>query len=324
MSSFSDSYMNSINNLCVNDSKIVPYGGVKMVKECFDFRDKKTIFPGVFYKDAVLSLMSRCNSDSVVLYNKYSFEKAHQVFSIFSVGISIASRPYLIKNNDDDIREKGLSVFFEQSIVPYGYKERLYVIKKLISFANKEKSRRLVICVRDYRNSPHAPKIAFKDIIRKQKLVVPSNLDVIVGRSDDWLPRAEHVISVTSSVLLDAINRNKYVTVLELPRSEHYGQGLFLGSGLMRKDVIFPTDNVNEAWRKLHVSSHIIDEFLIGENKEVFDFKLSIKNIKCILKANFLHFGRLNKDFIRFSIKNIVFFHKYHKIYLQNQRNETL
>ncbi len=315
-----DSYCDSIGSLG-EGKNVIPYGGIEMVAYCYSNRFCNTIFPGIFYKDAVLSLISRSNSSSVFVYNQYSFEKAKQVFDIFDINILIKSRPYLMKKAESVISEAGLSVFFEQSIVPYKEHERLYVIDKLISFAYREPNRKLVICTRDYENSPHQPKITFQDIIAKQHLTLPENLHIIIGRSDDWLPRAEHVISVTSSVLLDAIYNGKSVTVLELPRSEYYGQGLFKESGLMCKEIHFPTKSVNNEWAQLHVTPFIEDEHVKGSGNEVFDFKLNLKNIKRILKANYLHFGKVNKDFVRYSLKNMVFFRKYHKIYLKQQRS---
>ena len=294
-----------------------------MVSSCFCGGRVNTIFPGVFYKDAVLSLISRANSDCVFLYNQYSFEKAKQVFRIFDVDINLRVRPYLMKKQVSDQTERGLSVFFEQSIVPYGEQERLSVIEKLISFACREPNRQLVICTREYENSPHDPQITFQEIITKHDLKLPPNLHITAGKSDDWLPRAEHVISITSSVLLDAIYNRKNVTVLELPKSTHYGQGLFFNSGLMSKDIVFPAKGVCKEWFELHVEPYIKDEYIEGGIKSVFEFNLDFKNIVCILKANYLHFGKINKDFIRYSIKNMVFFYRYHKIYLEQQRSNN-
>ncbi|PMI35238.1 hypothetical protein BCU46_19055 [Enterovibrio norvegicus] len=291
-----------------------------MVRETFKSPFKSTYFPGIFYKDAVLSLISRANSDCIFLYNQYSFEKAKQVFGIFDVGIKLSVHPYLTKKKSSDQTEKELSVFFEQSIVPYRERDRLFVIKKLISFSYREPNRKVIICMRKYENSPHKPKITFQQIIEKHGIILPENLQLVVGKSDDWLPRAEHVISITSSVLLDAIYNRKHVTILELPKCGYYGQGLFLNSGLMSKEVVFPTDSVCEEWAKLHVDPYIENDYLEGGCKGFFDFKLTSKNIMCILRANYFHFGGINKDFIHYSIKNMVFFHRYHKIYLEQLR----
>ncbi|MDG2664296.1 hypothetical protein P7M31_25910 [Vibrio parahaemolyticus] len=318
-----DSYRNAIKNLDKEECDITPFGGVKMVRSCLVRERVNTIFPGIFYKDAVLSLISRANSDCIFLYNQYSFEKAKQVFRIFDVDINLRVRPYLMKKQFSDQTEIGLSVFFEQSIVPYRERERLYVIEKLISFAYREPNRKLVICTREYENSPHNPKITFQKIITKHDLKLPQNLHITVGKSDDWLPRAEHVISITSSVLLDAIYNRKNVTVLELPKSTHYGQGLFFNSGLMSKDIVFPAENVCKEWVELHVMPYIKDEHIEGGNKNCFEFNLNLKNIICILKANYLHFGKVNKDFIRYSIKNMVFFYRYHQIYLGQRRSNV-
>ncbi|MFZ3516541.1 hypothetical protein LC147_26045 [Vibrio harveyi] len=316
-----DSYRNAIKNVDKSESDITPFGGIKMVSSSLSGEQVNTIFPGIFYKDAVLSLISRANSKCIFLYNQYSFEKAKQVFRIFDVDITLSARPYLMKEKTSVRIETGLSVFFEQSIVPYRERERLFVIEKLIAFAHREPNRQVVICTRDYKNNPHKSKITFQKIITKHDLQLPENLQITVGKSDDWLPRAEHVISITSSVLLDAIYNKRDVTVLELPKSVHYGQGLFLNSGLMRKDIVFPGNSICKEWAKLHTTSYIKDEYLKGNNEAVFDFKLNLKNIMCILKANYLHFGKINKDFIFYSIKNIFFFHRYHQIYLEQQRS---
>ncbi|MCS0000077.1 hypothetical protein NB620_07255 [Vibrio alginolyticus] len=318
-----DSYRNAIKNFGKSECNITPFGGIKMVRSSLNGEQVNTIFPGVFYKDAVLSLISRANSERIFLYNQYSFEKAKQVFRIFDVDINLSVRPYLMKKQVSDRTERGLSVFFEQSIVPYRERERLFVIEKLISFAYREPNRKLVICTREYENSPHEPKVTFQEIITKHDLQLPKNLHITVGKSEDWLPRAEHVISITSSVLLDAIYNRKNVTVLELPKSAHYGQGLFFNSGLMSKDIVFPAGNVCKEWGELHVTPYIKDEHIEGDNKAVFDFNLNLKNIICIFKTNYLHFGKINKDFIRYSIKNMVFFHRYHQIYLEQQRSNV-
>ncbi|MEZ9527224.1 DUF6716 putative glycosyltransferase [Enterovibrio norvegicus] len=319
-----DSYQNSIDNIVGDEFSIIPYGGVKMVAQCYSNRVGGTIFPGVFYKDAVLSIMSRANSNCVYVYNKYSFYKAKEIFEIFNIDVIVKSEPYLVRKYSSESLETGLSVFFEQSVVPYLEVERLYVIKKLISFATLNIDRRVVICTRDYKNSPHTPKVTFQDIVEKYQLVFPRNLEIIVGSARDWLPKAEHVISITSSVILDGVYNKKSVSVLAIPRSAHYGQGLFANSGLMCNEIGFPTQNVDEDWESLHVEPFFEEEHLKSLIPNCFKFNLDFSNFSKILKANYLHFGKVDWDFVKYSVKNTLFFRKYRRIYLQHQRNKML
>ncbi|MFV8433959.1 DUF6716 putative glycosyltransferase [Vibrio owensii] len=321
-----DSYSHAISRLKLYDNNVLSFGGRSLVKECFTSPfHYSAIFPGIFFKDAVLCLLSRSNAKRIYVYNRYSYLKCKEVLDLFNIKKEIVLCPYLLSEfgTKAELENNDLSVFFEQSIVPYEEIERLDVINKLVKFAKENPEREIVVCLRDYKNSPHKPKATFQYIIEKHCISIPNNMKVVVGRSEYWLPRAKHIISITSSVLLDAIYNNKDISILKIPKSDFYGQAIFEGSGVICADIKFPTNEVDANWKALHINPEYEKEFINTNGNDFFDFKLDVRNISRILKANYIHFGRINKDFIRYSIKNMVFFHRYHKIYLEQQRSNN-
>ncbi|MCP4884305.1 MAG: hypothetical protein GY908_10995 [Flavobacteriales bacterium] len=318
-----DSYVNAVLNIKSCSSLIYTFGGVKLVEESFNNNNACSIFPGIFYKDAVLGVISRSNSQCIISYNQYSYLKSRTFLNVFrlSDSTSVSFEHYLF-NKYDLVAELCLSVFFEQSIVPFHEKERLDLIHTLMDFAVKHPERQLVVCTRQYEISPHKPKITFQDIVVKYGLQLPENMQIVEGAAADWLPKAEHVISITSTVLLDAIYNGKQVSILKLKRFKHYEQKIFAESGLLHESIVYPPPEVCPEWKKLHVYDPDFqpEPIEIKGNKEVFDFRLSFKNIYRIFKANYLHFEKLNVDFFKYSLKNIIFFRKYHRIYLESKK----
>ena len=184
-------------------------------------------FPGIFYKDAVLSVISRSNSTCIITYNKFSYLKAQNILNTFHLkkSVIVAFEHYLLSENHVEI-ELGLSVFFEQSIVPYHEKERLDLIHTLMDFAINYPERRLVVCTRQYEINPHKPKVTLQEIISKYCLQLPENMQIVEEHQQIGYRKLNTLFRLLN-VLLDAIYNDKQVSILKLKHFKHYEQEIF-------------------------------------------------------------------------------------------------
>ncbi|MFS1874870.1 DUF6716 putative glycosyltransferase [Enterovibrio norvegicus] len=306
-----------------NGTLFLGLGGVKLnliISKCQ--REDLTIvtyFPGIIHMDAVLSIFSRASSDVVILPNKYSYDLFRKVQQKLSFNCSYFVLPYLLdlqKNDFPNTVKSERSLFIEQSIVPASEQERHKLILILFEFAKKHPSRELIILVRDSLNSPHAVTHCIFDIIDKFSLEKPHNVNIVCGSSSAYINYCDHVISCTSTVVLDAAFKNKSISILPLRKPYQYGQDLFFDTGLIT-EIITPTNKLNR--RSKWFENHIFyDRYLQSPyelNKKYYDFPLSFFLFLKLLACNFsLHF-RLDSVLVRSIIRSMKFAIKYNKIH---------
>lgn len=340
-----DSYINAFNNIVdlldINIKEIAFLSGLEDVLELKDGtlflglggmklnqviskckREEITVvtyFPGIIHLDALLSVFSRASSDIVILPNKYAYNLFLKIQDKLSFNCSSFVLPYLLGAKDQissSLECSGRSLFIEQSIVPASEKERHNFVLTLFDFATRYPSRELIILVRDHINSPHMVIHSVHSIIDKFSLDTPKNVTIVCGRSSDYIDHCDHVISFTSTVILEAAHKNKSISILPLKEPYTYGQDLFFDTGLISVTMkaTCKVDSKSK-WFKDHI---IDDEVLLSFSqgkKTNYDFTLSMALIVNLLVCNIILHPRLDKVLIRSMIRSFKYALKYNRIY---------
>ncbi|MGR5238570.1 DUF6716 putative glycosyltransferase [Vibrio alfacsensis] len=298
-------------------------GGVKLnqvISKCK--REGITIvsyFPGIIHLDVLLSVFSRASSDIVILPNKYAYNIFRKVQAKLSFNCSSFVLPYLLGTKEQisaSSEYSGISLFIEQSIVPTSEKERKDFILTLFDFAKRYPSRKLIILVRDHVNSPHTVTHSILSIIDKFSLDTPKNVNIVCGRSSDYIDQCDHVISFTSTVILEAVHKDKAISILTLKEPYVYGQDLFFGTGLVA-GKIRTTDKVDRKskWFKDHVIDGETFLSFTDGNKINYDFTLSLVLFVNLLVCNISLHSRLDRVLIRSIMRSFKYTLKYNRIH---------
>jgi len=340
-----DSYINAFNNIVnlldINTEEItylpniedvlniedgtlfLGLGGVKLNQVISNCNRKGikivTYFPGIIHLDALLSLFSRASSDIVILPNRYSFNLFRKVKAKSLFDCSYFVLPYLLGNKFQPVsnfERSGRSLFIEQSIVPASEKERLDLILILFNFSKNHPSRELIILVRDHVNSPHTVIHCILSIIEKFSLDVPKNVHIVCGSSSDYINSCDHVISFTSTVILEAAHKDKFISILTLKNPYEYGQDLFFDTGII-SETVRPNNKIDRKskWFK----DHVFDNGVLlssPEEKEIhYDFTLSMALFFKLVAFNISLHHRLNGSLIRSIVRSFKYTLKYNRIH---------
>lgn len=301
------------------------FGGKKLNEFLSVFKKEEvkfvSFFPGIVYLDAFLSCYSRANCDLVILPNLHSEKLFNSVKRRFGFKCSSLVVPYLIDLSPKPIgKEKNISLFIEQSIVPYSYKERLQLVKDLLFFAQLYKNRTLIILLREFQNSPHHTVYKFEDIIEDNNITVPDNVSIKYGKASEVIDQCDHVISATSTVIFDAVYKDKYVSIYPLNNPEVYGQDVFIESKVVSHDLsCFNKVDRNSPWFKEHILNGHVFLNLEWHLNTNYGFEFSLSNAISILRCNYNLHPRVDVTLLKSLFRSYKYSLLYRKFYRRNK-----
>lgn len=199
-------------------------------------------------------------------------------------------------------------LFIEQPSIPKHIKQRKYLVEKIIEYANKYPSRRIIIKKRAILHKQHM-NVHLKDdtifdFLMKNKIKIPNNLIFNDSSVEELMCQVDLCISFYSTVIIEAIAlgvRSIVIKDFGIGRSSENHH--FIGSGLLislNEWIEDKIPNVNQEWKKNNCE-------LINENV-VLSLKNSIDKLK---------FSKIGKANIFYNEKDFPYFYNF--LYKKNK-----
>jgi hypothetical protein len=276
-----------------------------------------SIFAGIITEYQIEAFITRLNCDFVFLSSlkeKKIYSKVSKAFGY--VDNSKITGVNWIENNFDKkdkniqsiIKKDDDIVFIEQIYIPTSLNDRIYLLRKLINIS-KNLNKKLFIKLRnEYINDIFSLKnIAIKNNLDKNIVFLEEEISIILKKYDNF-------ISISSSVAIEIIIKNKKIFLLDDFGYKNTFLGHFAESGLIKnsKNISsFEKFYINEKWLKNNISQ-ISFEDMNSIFLSIFSFgKFKNKNSK---KISFLTFLLLICYFPNIFIANPIKFYKKYKM----------
>ena len=232
------------------------------------------MYPGVVFRFHLEGMMSRMSCDLFLLNSKADHALYLQLLASLRLpddNAMVSGLPFLPKplpsQETDPSREeaspqKRTVLFIGQPTVPAGEMERLYVVQKLVSLAQRFRDTTFVLKPRHRPNETtlHRVKYHYQDLAQthSDRWPLPANLTIEYGPMQELLARADLCVTFSSTAALESITAKIPTGILsDLGINENLGNHFFIGSGLfMELDDIPepPTLEVETEWLDAHVS----------------------------------------------------------------------
>jgi hypothetical protein len=240
-----------------------------------------SLFPGVFHGSQLEALLSRRMVDCVLLNNKKDYLTYKFVcyllgikFNGLLLGVSWLKFGLIPKSSNE-------VVFFDQVYSPKRKSDRIELVRKLLVIAEKNPGYKVLIKAReDFKGHDLSiDNIIYKYFPNKSSILTDEKTDIL-------LSRCYGVISISSSVIFEALVLKKNIFLLKDFKDSDYFSRIYSGSGLFvtSNDMIFsnPPD-VSSKWYDMNISNpdDNFDSFknFVFRKKEIF-YKSSINRIR--------------------------------------------
>lgn len=186
--------------------------------------------------------MQRALADVVLVNNRYQLKK---ILSLSSDSINIdnkfiATLPVIFdKYKDITQQEKNIRcvLFIVQNDIPKMKKDRLYVVERLIEYADKYRTRTIIIKPRIHidEKAAHAQKYPYEKLFfEKCRGNIPQNIIFSYEPITELIPFCDLAISFSSSAILEVLLSGKFAAVIgDIGISEGTGVSYFTQSNLI-------------------------------------------------------------------------------------------
>ena len=197
-------------------------------------------FPGIIHFKELESLLSRVNSDAVLINNKVDERLYKRLSSAldFTYNGVLFGCPWLEFRKCRELEAPSQIdlLFIEQSIVPDTSKARLLLIKKLVNLAQANPEKLFCVALRAKKgaSSSHAVEFCLEELFIDLDIVVDNlffsyeNIEVLVNRS-------RVVTTISSSAAYIGLAQNKTtVFINDFGVNSEWGNDLFVYSGYFK------------------------------------------------------------------------------------------
>ena len=175
-----------------------------------------TGFVGVGLFDTVIGYQRRLNSDVLFLNSQKDYEDCCSVANNFDLPVDnliISGVPFVGEISVGAIKAEDVKtvLFAGQPDVPSRIIDRIYLLEKMIEYANRFPQRRVLFKPRHRPNerSLHKTKYHYEVLLKSylKNIKVPSNFEIVYGPIQEILDETELFISMTSTAALEALER---------------------------------------------------------------------------------------------------------------------
>lgn len=220
---------------------------VKGIKSFVDYRNRNRLgglkiisgYPGLVFNGVYEGMLYRSLCDFVLLNSHKDLKKYCQLKENFEItnGIPLLyGYPFLDSFSQHSQRTKKNILFIEQSIIPFKFKERLYLCQELIELAKAMPDYDVLVSLRCKKDERTLFKCRyhFEDLFGDLNAKDISNLKITYEDVHSLIDQSEIVITVSSTAILQAVFQNKKTYILsDFGCQDRYGTPFFLGSGLI-------------------------------------------------------------------------------------------
>jgi len=227
-----------------------------------------SFYPGLIFRFHYEGMFCRMSSDLLLLNSQHDYD----LYRAVRDGLGLSSDNALlaglsvvpsVRQRQRQVPDDGAILFVGQPTVPAWRHERMYLVDRLVTLAERYPTTPVIIKPRHRRGETtlHKEHDHFEDLVAEvaKYRTIPSNLRVEYGRMHEVLMRARVCLTVSSTAALEALALNIPTRVIsDFGVHEHLGTQFFLGSGLLaeldsvRPDLPFV---LNEGWYGANVTS---------------------------------------------------------------------
>lgn len=194
---------------------------------------------GVVYEKLVEGLLGRAGSDIVLANSPHDADRFAQVYAGLGLDTSAIVQtglPFLRKFRPHTRPRRFTVTFACQPGVPASYRDRAYVVDRLIRHARLHPNRRVIVKLRSAPGErvTHAEPHPYPVILRRAGYRLPANLQVILGDMGEMLRETDLLLTVSSTAALEAMHAGVRTVVLtDFGVREKLGNAYFVGSGCL-------------------------------------------------------------------------------------------
>ncbi|MCW5951019.1 MAG: hypothetical protein KIT69_02005 [Propionibacteriaceae bacterium] len=192
---------------------------------------------GVVYEKVVEGLLGRAGSDIVLANSPYDAARFAEVYGGLGLDPDVVVEtglPFLGALPPSAGSRRFTVTFACQPGVPATFRERDYVVRRLIHHAGLHPDRRVILKLR---NAPgervtHAEPYPYPAVLRRHEL--PANLQVTLGDMGETLAETDLLVTVSSTAALEAMHAGVSTVLLtDFGVREGLGNAYFVGSGCL-------------------------------------------------------------------------------------------
>lgn len=200
-----------------------------------------TSFHGLVIFNKDFGFFARLNSDFLLLNSQEDYRNCKKIAECYGVsdeGLLTTGLPGLAFSEplDAELAIGGV-VFADQPDVPPRLYERMYIVERLIEYAEKHPERSVLMKLRNRPgvSSFNSTAFHFEKIIKSfYRNKIPKNMEIVYGDISEYLVKDRLLVTVSSTAAIDAINKGMRSCIIsDFGLSEKYGNGFFVGSGLL-------------------------------------------------------------------------------------------
>lgn len=192
---------------------------------------------GVVYEKLVEGLLGRAGSDIVLANSPYDAARFAEVYSALGLdpGVVVETGLPFLRALPPPAGSRRFTVTFAcQPGVPASYRDRDYVVRRLIRHAGLHPDRRVILKLRSAPGErvTHAEPYPYPAILRRHD--PPPNLQLALGDMGEVLGRTDLLLTVSSTAALEAMHAGVGTVLLtDFGVREGLGNAYFVGSGCL-------------------------------------------------------------------------------------------
>lgn len=202
-----------------------------------------TGFVGVGLFDTYIGYQRRLLSDVLFLNAEKDLEDCLAVCDELQIqhgGLVVSGLPFIGALDKSAVPPSEIKtvLFAGQPDVPTRIVERLFMLERMFDYARAFPDRTVLFKPRHRPNERTLHKTAYHYETLLENFIpagdVPPNFKLVYGPIPGYLDESQMVITISSTVILEAIERNIHAVLLsDLGISADYGNSYFMGSGLL-------------------------------------------------------------------------------------------
>lgn len=252
-------------------------------------------YPGVILNSRYIGYSNRIFCDLILLNSIYDYEKYKEFTTWYNLNYDNA---YVFGYSFEKILrvqtlEKNI-VFAEQSIIPKTFKDRMYLIGRLLDYANANREYNIIIKPRIqvseqtvFKCKYHVEKLLF---LWSLKHKIPQNIIISYEKIEKLLANCNLLITVSSTVAIQSIYSGIPTAIIgDFGINEEMGINFYINSGCVTTfDKLIKNDfyyKVNKDWINNNITH------LSGRKKDFFK----------ILDKKIIETNNLDKNYYNFN-----------------------
>ncbi|TNH22272.1 DUF6716 putative glycosyltransferase [Testudinibacter sp. TR-2022] len=241
-----------------------------------------SIFPGIILGNTDV-ILSRIDSDIILANSKIDYDIINKISSLYAKDVKCINYGLINLDTNNKIKQskiyrqgKEKNIYFiDQVRIPKTELERLYVLNKLIEFADLNADKNIIIKSRIYagEKTVHDNKYSYYVLIKKISRAIPSNIYFTSENIEDLYSKMDLCVSFSSTVILEALYYKIPVAVIcDLGVIEEYATQFFLES-----DLLISFDDLILG-KRVTASNVWLDENLYFVNNRDWELNEAISN----------------------------------------------